>query len=323
MSAIGPIIDNYEAAKQAEKEKNYLLAARYYRICSLFYENGELPMYDSQVEEYGTNSYSSYLSCRAKLLDEAQQMLTSEMKDFYKRKRDGSIDWRKFIDEEYDRIMSEHGKPSPNRVMKNGAVKKISRLLLILVALVILLIMLCNWLVQNNAEGRLYKDVSAVPKHEVGLLLGTTPQTRIGRRNNQFFQHRIEATVDLYRMGKISRILVSGDENSLDGINEVQCMRDSLVAHGVNAGDIILDGKGFRTYDSVVRAVKVYNIHSFVIISQKFHNERAMYLAEHLGLDTHDIAGYNAKDSESELAFLTYIREYLARVKLFIDIILK
>lgn len=124
MSAIGPIIDNYEAAKQAEAEKNYLLAARYYRICSLFYENGELPMYDSLVEKYGTNSYSRYLSCRAKLLDDVQQMLTSEMKDFYRRKCNGSIDWKTFIDEEYNRIMSEHGKQSSNRMMKNRVGKK-------------------------------------------------------------------------------------------------------------------------------------------------------------------------------------------------------
>ena len=111
------------------------------------------------------------------------------------------------------------------------------------------------------------------------------------------------------------------DENSLDGVNEVVCMKDSLVARGVDAKDIVLDGKGFRTLDTVVRAVKVYDIHSFVVISQRFHNERAIYLTEHLGLDVHDIYGYNAADATSSLSILTYIREYFARVKVFLDLL--
>ena len=98
-------------------------------------------------------------------------------------------------------------------------------------------------------------------------------------------------------------------------------MKDSLVARGLDAKDIVLDGKGFRTLDAVVRAVKVYDIHSFVVISQQFHNERAIYLAEHLGLDVHDIRGYNAADATSNLSILTYIREYFARVKVFLDLL--
>lgn len=77
----------------------------------------------------------------------------------------------------------------------------------------------CNYLVVNNAEGRLYSDAASAPLSDVGLLLGTTPQTRIGRRPNQFFKYRIDATEALYKAGKIKTILISGDENSLDGIN--------------------------------------------------------------------------------------------------------
>lgn len=93
----------------------------------------------------------------------------------------------------------------------------------------------------------------------------------------------IEA-IYLYKAGKIKSILISGDENSLDGINEVECMKDSLVARGIPKNAFILDGKGFRTLDAVVRATNVYDAHSYVVISQKFHCERAIYLAEHLGL---------------------------------------
>ena len=136
-----------------------------------------------------------------------------------------------------------------------------------------------------------------------------------------FFKYRIDAAEQLYKAEKLNFILISGDENSLDGVNEPQCMKDSLVARSVPADIIYLDGKGFRTLDSVVRAVKVYDIHSFVVISQRFHNERAIYLAEHLGLDLHDVYGYNAADATSNLSILTYIREYFARVKVFLDLL--
>jgi len=84
------------------------------------------------------------------------------------------------------------------------------------------LLFTCNYIVCHNSEGRLYTEIDSVSQSEVGLLLGTTPQTRIGRRPNQFFRYRIDAAEALYKAGKIKNILISGDENSLDGINEVE-----------------------------------------------------------------------------------------------------
>ena len=135
-----------------------------------------------------------------------------------------------------------------------------------------------------------------------------------------FFFYRIDAAERLYKAGKIEKILISGDEHSLDGVNEPECMRDSLVARGVPASAIILDGKGYRTICSVLNANKVFGLKSFTIISQKFHNERAIYQAEHLGLDVENIQAYNAEDPKSRRAYLTTIREYFARVKMFLDL---
>lgn len=84
---------------------------------------------------------------------------------------------------------------------------------------ILLLMFTCNYLVCKNADGRLYSDADSVPQSEVGLLLGTTPQTRIGKRPNQFFKFRIVAAEALYKEGKIKSILISGDENSLDGMS--------------------------------------------------------------------------------------------------------
>lgn len=183
------------------------------------------------------------------------------------------------------------------------------------------LMLVCNQIVVNNAEGKAFSDIDSIKYNKVGLLLGTTPQARFDRITNYFFIYRIDAAEQLYKAGKIEKILISGDENSLDGINEPECMRDSLVARGVPASAIILDGKGYRTICSVVNANKVFGLKSFTIISQKFHNERAFYQAEHLGLDAENIQAYNAKDPKSRRAYLTLIREYFARVKMFIDLI--
>lgn len=184
------------------------------------------------------------------------------------------------------------------------------------------LMLICNHIVVNNAEGKVLSDIDSIKYNKVGLLLGTTPQARIGHITNYFFIYRIDAAEQLYKAGKIEKILISGDDNSLDGVNEPECMRDSLVARGIPANAIILDGKGYRTISSVINANKVYGLKSFTIISQKFHNERAIYQAEHLGLDIENIQAYNAKDPKSRRAYLTTIREYFARVKMFWDLLI-
>ena len=169
------------------------------------------------------------------------------------------------------------------RMRKN--LKIIIILLCVLAILCIALMFVCNQIVVNNAKGKVFSEIDSIKYNKVGLLLGTTPQARIGRITNYFFIYRIDAAEQLYKAGKIEKILISGDDNSLDGVNETECMRDSLVARGIPTNAIILDGKGYRTISSVINANKVYGLKSFTIISQKFHNERAIYQAEHLGLD--------------------------------------
>ena len=183
------------------------------------------------------------------------------------------------------------------------------------------LMLICNQIVVNNAKGKAYFDIDSIRYNKVGLLLETPPKARITKVKNYFFIYRLDSAEQLYRAGKIEKILISGDENSLDGVNETECMRDSLVARGVPANAITLDGKGYRTICSVVNANKVYGLKSFTIISQKFHNERALYQAEHLGLDVENIQAYNAEMPKSRRAYLTSIREYFARVKMFWDLL--
>ena len=203
--------------------------------------------------------------------------------------------------------------------------KRIIRIGVFTIAIVVVvclaLMLICNQIVVNNAEGNTSSEIDSIKYNKVGLLLGTPPKARITKVKNYFFIYRLDAAEQLYRAGKIEKILISGDENSLDGINEPECMRDSLVARGVPASVIILDGKGYRTINSIVNANKVFGLRSFTIISQEFHNERALYQAEHLGLDVENLQAYNARNPKSTRALITYAREYLARVKMFWDLI--
>ena len=199
--------------------------------------------------------------------------------------------------------------------------KKLMLVVIIIMTVILVLMLISNQIVVNNAEGKAFSEIDSVKYNKVGLLLGTTPQARITKVKNYFFIYRIDAAEQLYRAGKIEKILISGDEHSLDGINEPECMRDSLVARGIPAEDIYLDGKGYRTINSVINANKVFGLKSFTIISQEFHNERALYQAEHLGLDVENLQAFNAKMPTSRRAYLTSIREYFARVKMFWDLL--
>ena len=163
-------------------------------------------------------------------------------------------------------------------------------------------------------EGRLFDEVSEVPAQPVGLLFGTTD--KIGERDNLYFTHRIDAAVELWEAGKVKCLLVSGD-NREKYYNEPNKMRDALIERGVPKEVIVRDFAGLRTLDSVVRAKDIFRAPSVILISQKFHNERASYIAQHEGLE---YVGYNAQDVPTGTGLKTKLREVAARVKMWLDV---
>ena len=193
------------------------------------------------------------------------------------------------------------------------------RLLYIFLALFVILaigVIFCNRAVIKTAEDKMYDDVSAIPYNRVGVLLGTSPKGRTGNPN-VFYIRRIEACVALYQAGKIDRILVSGD-NSRTTYDEPTCIKEDLIVAGVPDSVIYLDYAGFRTYDSMVRAKDVFGLSSFTIISQPFHNERALYIATRKGLD---VIAFNARDVQlRRWQIRMTVREWLARTKAVLDV---
>lgn len=177
-------------------------------------------------------------------------------------------------------------------------------------------IVYCNIRIYAYSSSRLYDDVSAIPHRHAALLLGTSPKVKSGN-TNKYFEYRIDACAKLYKAGKVDRIIVSGD-NRHKSYNEPAAMYSALVKKGVPGNVIFLDYAGFRTLDSVVRAKEVFGQDSYTVVSQRFHNERAVFIAGKKGIDA---IGFNARDARFKYGKKTRIREVFSRCKVFIDLL--
>ncbi len=189
------------------------------------------------------------------------------------------------------------------------------RLALYSILLVVFLFIWSNVWIHYESKDFVSKDLNALPSCKVGLLLGTSKMLKNGNEN-PFFTFRINATVELYNSGKIKHVLISGD-NSRKEYNEPEDMKNALIALGIPADKISLDYAGFDTYDSVLRANKIFGQTSFIVISQEFHAARAVYIARRFDLD---VWAYAAKDVSKSKSFLTHFREYFARVKAYVEV---
>jgi len=183
------------------------------------------------------------------------------------------------------------------------------------ITLFLLLMWWANSAAQSAGEGVLFDDVNELPddsnnRGRVALVFGCAE--KINGHDNKYFKYRIEAAHDLWEAGKVRGFIVSGD-NSRDDYNEPEDMKQSLIRKGVPADKIVCDYAGLRTMDSVVRVEKIFGVKEVILVSQKFHNERAAYIAQKRGIDA---IGYNAQDVKGRE---TQKREYLARVRMWMD----
>ncbi|SDT09686.1 SanA protein [Maribacter dokdonensis] len=195
--------------------------------------------------------------------------------------------------------------------------KKILKILGLLFILLVFVIFTCNIIISNTADGKTFTDISSTPKNRVGLVLGTSNKLTNGSPN-PYYTYRINATKALYNAGKIEFILVSGDNGSIY-YNEPDTFKKDLIKAGIPEQVIFLDYAGFRTLDSMFRAKFIFGLNNVTVISQKFHNERAIYIAKQKGLNA---IGFNAQDVSTSQGIKVQLREYLARVKVFIDMLL-
>ncbi len=199
------------------------------------------------------------------------------------------------------------------------SIKKIifNKWLLLFVGCLFLFVFLSNLIIIKSTQDDIYETVASTPVKEVGLILGTSRYTSWGG-TNLYFKYRINAAAALYKSGKIKHIIVSGD-NSLKSYNEPREMLNALMAKGIPEDAITLDFAGFRTLDSVVRCKEVFGQSDIIIISQRFHVERALFIANKYSMKA---IGFAAKDVPDQYSYKTKYREYLAKTKAVIDLYL-
>jgi SanA protein len=174
--------------------------------------------------------------------------------------------------------------------------------LLVLTAVVVLAIGFLAWTLTGRYEGRIYTAAEALPERPVALVFGAgywpdgTP--------SDVMKDRVEAAVDLYRAGRVHKLLFSGDNRFVD-YNEPAKMGEYALSLGLPEEAIVLDYAGRRTYDSCYRARDIFGVRELVLVTQRYHLPRALYICRGLGLDA---VGYVADRRP-----YVYIRTYWAR----------
>lgn len=170
------------------------------------------------------------------------------------------------------------------------------------------------WIEYANKK-KLYDDVSAIPACYAGLVLGTSAHLA-GGSDNLYFTYRIDAAVKLFEAGKVKKLILSGD-NRVNDYNEPKDMKKALIKRGIPDSCLVLDYAGLRTFDSMVRCKKVFGQDSVIVISQQFHNARALFIADKTGLTAF---GFNAKKVTTQKAVKMKFREFLSRIKCVLDL---
>lgn len=193
--------------------------------------------------------------------------------------------------------------------------KRIYIVLAAIFLLPVIIVFCSDYIIDSFSQAYCFQKIEKLPENEVGVVLGTAKYSP-GGQINLYYQYRIDATVRLFKSSKIKYILVSGD-NAQREYNEPITIRKDLVARGIPKNRIYLDYAGFRTLDSIIRANKIFGQQRFTVISQRFHNERAVYIGRHAGLET---IAYDAQDVGTHYGLKTNLREKFARVKTLLDI---
>ena len=169
--------------------------------------------------------------------------------------------------------------------------------------------------VNEKENSYIFTDIKKVPHKKAALVLGTAKYVSKGKQN-YFYTYRIRATVKLWKAKKIDAIVVSGDKSV--NYDEVTSMYKDLVKAGVPSKYITKDFAGYRTFDSIIRAKEIFGLDDYIIVSQKFHLNRALYIAHGKGQKAIGFAAYDIKGTET--AKKMQERESLAKIKAYLDL---
>lgn len=168
--------------------------------------------------------------------------------------------------------------------------------------------------VQQRQRDQIYTQVAEVPATPVAIVFGAGywPSGRL----SDALSDRMETAIDLYRAGKVNKLLLSGDNRVVD-YNEPAVMAEYALDRGVPRQDLVLDYAGRRTYDSCYRARAIFGVESAVLVTQAFHLPRALHTCDRLGME---VAGIEADRRRYHRAPWFSFREVLALVRAWLDL---
>lgn len=185
-----------------------------------------------------------------------------------------------------------------------------------ILSILIFLVVIGNIYVSIYSGKYLYSNVHIIPENEYCLVLGTSKYI-VGGNNNVYFDNRIDAVVNLWKEQKVKKIIASGD-NREENYNEPETLKKELIKRGVPDSIIFKDRDGYRTLNSIISSQSKFDLQAVTIVSQKFHNSRAVFLARQSGINA---IGFNANDISFLKGYKIHIREWFAKVKAIIDVL--
>jgi len=192
--------------------------------------------------------------------------------------------------------------------------KKLIGSLLAVLLLFLVSGLLCFYHIEKFSNPFLYNDASHLPPCRAALVLGTSPRLSSGT-DNLYFTYRMNAAEELYRAGKVRTLILSGD-NHVKDYNEPQNMKKALLRRGIPDSCLILDYAGLRTFDSMVRCREIFGQDSIIVVSQEFHNARAVFIGRKTGMVAY---GFNAQKVTTQKALKMKAREFFSRIKCVLD----
>lgn len=196
-------------------------------------------------------------------------------------------------------------------------IKTIFLTLLLFLVFAILLVFGLHIYLQQNTSAYLYDDIETVPVQSTVIILGASVHS--DGRLSPILKDRVDTALQLYQQKKVSQFLVSGDHKT-DDYDEVNTISNYLLARGVPKEKILLDHAGFDTYDSMYRSQAVFGIDKAIVVTQKFHLPRTLFIARNLGLD---YTGFVAAPQSFYVGNRVLGREKFANFKAVWEVILK
>ncbi|CAC9976498.1 MULTISPECIES: SanA/YdcF family protein [Flavobacterium] len=192
--------------------------------------------------------------------------------------------------------------------------KKYFRIVLYLAITGLIAIVSVNYYVKSSTKNKIYYSVKKFPKNDVGIIFGAGIN---GNQPSKYLKDRLDAGILLYKMKRINKILLSGD-NGRDEYDELTVMKNYCFNHGVDTTKIFIDYAGFDTYSTMYRAKHIFKIKKATLISQEYHLNRAIYIGQKLGIKS---AGYSANNGEYHGYKYVCFREYGSIFKSFFDVL--